>query len=436
MINAVFKKYDVFKDSGIEWLGDVPSHWEIRRLKDIGISIIGITYSPDDVVEDESEGILVLRASNIQGNKLSLLDNVFVNKKVSVKQIVRKGDILLCSRSGSRSLIGKNICVDDQIAGTTFGAFMTIYRSRYFKFISGFFNSKFFEAQSGLFMTSTINQLTISTLNNLLVALPPLDEQKAIAAYLDERTAQIDHKIDLLTQKAAQYAQLKQALINETVTRGLDKTALLKESGIEWLGPIPTHWEVKRHKDHFIFINKKCNDMELAKVGLENIESKTGKFIFTDSDFDGIGIEFRENDILFGKLRPYLAKVYLAEFNGSAVGDIFVYRPKSDIVPKFARYLMLSDRYIDVINSSTVGAKMPRVSSGFIANLPVAIPTLYEQKAIANYLDTKTAHIDRIVETINHQIETLRECRKTLINDVVTGKIKIIDNGEWRIDNE
>ncbi|CAC9548704.1 Type I restriction-modification system, specificity subunit S (EC [uncultured Gammaproteobacteria bacterium] len=147
-----------------------------------------------------------------------------------------------------------------------------------------------------------------------------------------------------------------------------------KDSGIKWIGDIPQHWIFNRHKDNFIFVKNKCVNVSLEKVGLENIEGKTGKLISTNNKFDGDGVEFKNNDILFGKLRPYLAKVYLSEFSGNAVGDIFVYRPKKNTVPKFAQYLMLSDRYIDVINSSTAGAKMPRVSSGFIANLPVATP--------------------------------------------------------------
>ena len=202
-----------------------------------------------------------------------------------------------------------------------------------------------------------------------------------------------------------------------------------KDITIEWIGKIPEHWELKRHKDNFHLITKRCEDRNLIKVGLENIESQTGRFLETDSEFDGDGIEFEANDILFGKLRPYLAKVYLSEFRGSAVGDIFVYRPRSNLDPNFSRHTMLSHRYIDIINSSTIGAKMPRVSSNFISNLPFAIPPLPEQKAIAHYLDTKTAHIDLIIQTINTQIEKLKELRKTLINDVVTGKIKVIDNG-------
>lgn len=107
---------------------------------------------------------------------------------------------------------------------------------------------------------------------------------------------------------------------------------------------------LNRHKDNFIFVNEKCNDCQLIKVGLENIESKTGRFLQSDSEFEGNGIKFRENDILFGKLRPYLAKVYLAEFSGNAIEDIFVYRLKVNIYAKFAYYLMISSRYINIIN--------------------------------------------------------------------------------------
>jgi len=199
----------------------------------------------------------------------------------------------------------------------------------------------------------------------------------------------------------------------------------MKDSGIEWIGEIPEHWELKRHKDNFQLVTKRCENRSLVKVGLENIESQTGRFIETESEFDGDGIEFKPDDILFGKLRPYLAKVYLSDFRGSAVGDIFVYRPRPNLSPIFSRHLMLSHKYIDVINSSTIGAKMPRVSSSFIANLPMATPPLSEQKEISLYLNNKISRIDQIIANIYVQVERQKELRKTLINDVVTGKIKV-----------
>ena len=198
------RRYEEYKHSGINWLGNIPSTWNVSRLKNVGKAIIGLTYSPDDLVS-ENEGMLVLRSSNIQNNKLSLLDNVYVNKKPSSQLITKIGDILICSRNGSRALIGKNIRIDHNSSGVTFGAFMTIFRTKNSDFISYFFNSQLFDYQSGAFMTSTINQLTINTLNRLNIVLPPDTEQQAIANYLDAKTQAIDKKVSLLEQKIETY---------------------------------------------------------------------------------------------------------------------------------------------------------------------------------------------------------------------------------------
>jgi type I restriction enzyme S subunit len=212
--------------------------------------------------------------------------------------------------------------------------------------------------------------------------------------------------------------------------------ATYKDSGIEWLGDVPETWTLNRHKDNFSFVSDKCVTSSLTKVGLENIEGKTGRFISTDSEFDGDGVEFKKYDILFGKLRPYLAKVYLAEFEGNAVGDIFVYRPKKSITSKFAQYLMLSDRYIDVINSSTTGAKMPRVSSNFIANLHISTPPIAEQTVIAAYLDTKTAQINRKIDLLSQKAAQYGKLKQSLIYETVNGgldkAVPMKDSGvEW-----
>ena len=138
-----------------------------------------------------------------------------------------------------------------------------------------------------------------------------------------------------------------------------------KDSGVEWIGEIPARWEVKRFKYLFDLITEKVEG-NLPKIGLENIESESGKLIDTGTEFDGDGIHFIPGDILYGKLRPYLAKVYLSNFQGKAVGDFFVFRSKGEIVDSFASKLMLSKRFIQITNGSTFGSKMPRVSWDFI----------------------------------------------------------------------
>lgn len=211
------------KDSGIEWIGEIPEHWKLKRLKFLGDSIGGLTYSPNDVVENSSKGILVLRSSNIQNGKLSLEDNVYVDLEVSRKLILKKGDILICSRNGSKHLIGKNICIDEQMEGNTFGAFMMVFRTKYWGFLNYFFNSSLFSSQSGLFLTATINQLTSGTLNNFFIAIPnTIEEQNLIAKFIDLKTKEINSIISKTQQEIQLLKEYKTALISEVVTGKVD----------------------------------------------------------------------------------------------------------------------------------------------------------------------------------------------------------------------
>jgi restriction endonuclease S subunit len=427
MSKATMKRYDAYKDSGVEWLGDIPEYWKISHLKRFCTKITDGAHTSPDLSSNDYPFLTVVNLNN------GILDfeNCLFTSYIDYDKLVRNGcqpkkyDVLY-SKDGT---ISETVVIDEDrnfVVGSSFIIVRPNLKMSNSFYLCYFLTSAIMRYQARIYVKgASLPMISIFNIAKLISIIPPFSEQQTIANYLDTKTTRIDRKIDLLTQKATQYGKLKQSLINETVTRGLDKSVAMKDSGVEWIGEVPEHWGIKRHKDNFTFIADRCVNSSLKKVGLENIECKTGRFISTESEFDGDGVEFKENDILFGKLRPYLAKVYLSQFSGNAVGDIFVYRPKRNTAPNFAQYLMLSDIYIDVINSSTAGAKMPRVSSSFIANLPISTPPLPEQTAIADYLDTKTGHIDRIAETINTQIDKLKELRKTLINDVVTGKIKV-----------
>ncbi len=237
---AVTKGIDLsvqMKDPGIEWLGEIPEHWEVKSLKYLGDAIIGITYSPDEMSSPE-EGVLVLRASNIQESKMSFDDCVYVKKEIPQHLIVRIGDILICSRNGSANLIGKNVRIDETSAGMTFGTFMTVFRSKYWQYLHWFFNSSLFKSQSGHFSTSTINQLTTATLNSMKIALP-LDEIEQ--ANIVQHIFDLTNKLDAGVAKAEKEIQLLQeyraALISEVVTGKIDVREKMqyKATEEEWL---------------------------------------------------------------------------------------------------------------------------------------------------------------------------------------------------------
>ena len=209
------------KPSGVEWLGNVPGHWEVRRIRTLGQAIIGLTYSPQDMV-DKEEGRLVLRASNISGGQIVDADNVYVRCPVPDKLILREGDILICSRSGSRNLIGKNARIANTSLGVTFGAFMTILRGPNNDYLHQVFNSKLFEYQSGAFLTSTINQLTLGILNDMKIPFPPAGEQQSILQYLNEATQTVDATIDRARRQIQLMEEYRTRLIADVVTGKMD----------------------------------------------------------------------------------------------------------------------------------------------------------------------------------------------------------------------
>jgi len=210
------------KDSGVEWIGEVPSHWRTTKLKFQGNVIIGLSYKPENQV-DEGQGTLVMRSSNVQNGKPSFKDNVYVDCEISEKLKIKENDILICSRNGSRRLIGKNCLIPKEIEGMTWGVFMTVYRSKSPKFFHWLLNSSVFESQSGLFLTSTINQLTVSTLQNMVVPyVYELEEQTQIVEYLDEQTQKIDSTIEKETHRIELLKEYRQSLISEVVTGKVD----------------------------------------------------------------------------------------------------------------------------------------------------------------------------------------------------------------------
>lgn len=203
----------------------------------------------------------------------------------------------------------------------------------------------------------------------------------------------------------------------------MERYSEYKDSGVQWLGEIPSHWEIRRSK-YILNVQTKASSKSI-KIGLENIESFTGRYVETQAMFEGNGVHFKKGDIVYGKLRPYLCKVWLAEFDGNAVGDFYVYRVSSDYYNQYAKYLMLSHQFTQICNSSTYGAKMPRVSSQFIQALLFPLPPLTEQQAIVSYLDIKCSKLDTLVENKEKEMSLLSEMKQRIIADAVTRGLNV-----------
>lgn len=200
--------------------------------------------------------------------------------------------------------------------------------------------------------------------------------------------------------------------------------AAYKDSGVEWLGEIPAEWEVKRLKVVAPISAAKMIEKPdgTTYVGLENVESWTSRLLLDNQpeSVDSVVVAFRSGDVLFGKLRPYLAKVARPDFDGVCTSEILPLRPSEEIDGNFLRYALLNAQFIDALNALTYGTKMPRVSPDQIGTAPTAVPSLPEQRAIATFLDRETARIDALVAKKERLITLLQERRTALITRAVT----------------
>lgn len=264
--------------------------------------------------------------------------------------------------------------------------------------------------------------------NEQTIAFPPLEEQQRIASFLDDKCARIDSVIEKTRVSVEEYKKLKQALITRAVTKGIRPNRPMKHSGVEWLGDIPAEWEIIKLKYISRFMQTKYSkdDGQLNYIGLENVVGWSGTFIKTDSVYDlDQSLICEVGDILFGKLRPYLAKVYLNTSKQCCSGEFAVIRIDDSMCKRFFWYQLMSHGFIFTVDSSTYGTKMPRANAEYIKNISVVVPPLEEQKEIAQYLDEKTAAIDSLVAKKNQLAEELTSLKKSLIFEYVTGKKEV-----------
>ncbi len=434
-----FKRYERYKDSGVEWIGEIPEHWICCKLGYLLNKNESGTWGDDY----DDDGVLVLRSTEITLNGTwSIVDPA--RRRIHAKEYERcllyEGDLLLTKSSGSEQHIGKTVIVDDNVANMNcvFSNFIqrlrTDKRKLLPKYLYYFLNTNGREQLFYLSTTTTgLKNLSGTTINSLKIQLPTIYEQIAIASFLDQKTAEIDSLIADKEELIELLQEKRQAMITEAVTKGLNPNVRMKDSGIKCIGEMPEQWNIRKIKYLANIRNVKAGDSDIDKtyIGLENIESETGKLLINRDDEQQLIGEtaniFKKGDVLFGKLRPYLAKCIIADFDGRCTSELLVLRTTSNILPEYLYFFMLSPKFYDVVNSSTYGAKMPRASWDFIGNLEIPLPSIKEQKEIVEYLVELTRKIDDLVFDINTQIQKLKEYRQSLIFEAVTGKIDVRD---------
>jgi len=405
-----FKLYPEYKDSGIDWLGKVPEHWKIGRLKHLATIRNGRDHA---LVEAECGPYPVIGSGGQFSRATSYLYD---------------GVSVLFGRKGT---VDKPLYVK--------GRFWTVDTMFYSEINHSIADDKYLfycalTIPFDYYATNTaLPSMTQRELSNHAMNIPPKKEQAQVALFLDHETARMDELIAEQKRLIELLKEKRQTVISHAVTKGLDPNAPMKDSGIEWLGEVPEHWDIKKQKRLVRLVTRKIKTGQFY-VALENIESWTGCFIEAENIYEGEGVSFDKGDILFGKLRPYLAKAWLADRAGIAVGDFFIIRTDlNEIDPEYLQKYLLTPSCLDFLNSTTIGAKMPRISWNVFSVLRVPVPPLGEQEAIVSILNAEITKIDSLIKEAEKTIDLMKERRSALISAAVTGKIDVRD---WQLEKK
>ena len=411
------KKYDEYKDCGVEWIGQVPSHWEVVPFK----RAISINNGSDyKHIQVEDDGYPVMGSGG---------------KFAQASQYMYDGEVVLLGRKGTidKPLYykGKFWAVDTMFYGIP-------KKNSNCKYL--YYQAKNLPFER--YATATaLPSMTQTDLNNNCICLPPLPEQQYIANYLDKKCSEIDNVISAQQKRIALLQELKQSVITHAVTKGLDPNVEMKDSGVEWIGEVPSHWKIMPIK----YIAKTNSGSTPKNIKGKSNNKSVIKWVRTTdlsdrTDYVYDSSEYLSKEEFESASCPWLPQhtVVVAMYGGAGtIGKVGILGIESTINQALCsleskgvehyKYLYYTIKALRPywMKLAASSRKDPNISQDIIRNMKVAVPPFTEQEDISNYLDKKCASIDSSISKAQHQVELLQEYKQSLITEVVTGKHKV-----------
>ncbi len=427
---ADLELYPAMKDSGVEWLGEVPEHWDLvpnRALLKLKKQVVGDRADKYTLLSLTKRGIIVRDMVNPEGKFPTSFDTY---------QVVEPGDLIFClfdidetpRAVGLSSLSGmitgaytRFVCADEQARQFIYLLYLYVDNGKLLK-----------PLYSGLRKV-----VTKSTFLSAKLVLPPLREQAGIVRYLDYVDRRIRRYIRAKQKLIELLEEQKQAIIHRAITRGLEPDVPFKPSGVEWLGDVPEHWEVTRFKRIAgvagRLVDPRSEEQRSKTLIAPNHIERDGtsrllkRETADEQGADSGKYEVRVGEIVYCKIRPYLRKAVIAPCNCLCSADMYPIALKENVSVTYEFLLleMLSLPFTQYTVDCSLRAAMPKINREALAEAPVWLPPLSEQSAITSYLAEVTADIDTAIDRARREIELLGEYRTRLIADVVTGKLDV-----------
>lgn len=424
------KRYSEYKDSGVKWIGEIPEHWDLLRAKNIFERQFRPVRDCDEVVTCFRDGQVTLRKNRrVEGFTESL-------KEIGY-QGIRKGDLVIHQMDAFAGSIGVSdsdgkgtpvyICClpkDSNNVNVYFYAYLLREMAR-----SGFIKSLY----RGIRERSSDFRFDTFAVQWLL--LVPIEEQQEIVTYLDSKVAKIDEYISIAEKKIAALEELKQTIIAEAVTRGIHKDVPMKDSGVKWIGMIPEHWDLKRTAMLFSENRKKNINYEFDHA----LKFNYGKLVSKNEIGDVSSLKetymaytvINKNDIAINCLNlnyDFVSqRVAISPQKGIITSAYLIITPRQGVEAMYYNYLFKAMDSKKLFHGMGTGIRLT-LSFSELKKQQIPVPPLPEQQEIVTYLDSKVANINQLCQTERAQIEKLKEYKQRLISDVVTGKVKVMND--------
>lgn len=420
-------KYDNYKPSNVEWLGDIPKHWEVlanKHIFNLKKNQVGKKSKEYDLLSLTLNGVIKRDMENPQGKFPAEFDTY---------QEVKKGDFIFCLFDVEET--PRTVGLSD-FDGMITGAYTVMHVNKNFNkaFLYYFYLNLDKDKRLKSLYTGLRNTISKENFFSFKTYIPPLSEQEKIAQFLDEKTTKIDQAVGIKERQIELLKERRQILIHRAVTRGLDVNVPLKDSGVEWIGEIPEHWEVKKLKYILYERNERSVTGEEPLFMMSQIHG-----LVVRSDFhekaevaqSSVGNKLvYEKDLVFNKLKAHLGVFFKSNIpqTGIVSPDYAVYYSNGIIEDvKFLEVLFRSPSYIRefICRATGIVEGLIRLYTGDLFDIAVPVPPKQEQRMILTHIENISAKISKAIGLKEREIEVLKEYKSSLINSAVTGKVKI-----------
>lgn len=432
MTTAGFPKYESYKESGVKWIGKFPQHWKELPLKHLSKIHAGNGF-PIELQGDYLGTIPFLKVSDFQKGMtfISKAKNLVSKRTVNSRNwnIVPSGSLVTAKigealRQNHRNIVEVDCVIDNNCIAFEPQSVEPIF----FFYLHKLIDFDWFVNPGA------VPSISVQKYRSQSVVLPPLPEQRAIAAFLDNKCAAIDEAVRIQQAQIALLQERRQILIQQAVTRGLNPNVPLKDSGIDWIGQIPAHWEVKRSKHLFREVNERSEEgvEELLSVShTTGVTARSEKNVnmFLAEDYSGSKL-CRPDDIVINTMWAWMGALGVSDMTGIVSPSYGVYRSiqKNTFNRHFLEWLLRTVSFIEQYNKISTGLHSSRLRlyPHMFLGLYIAHPNREEQDVIVDYVLNESEKITTAITLKNSQITALKEYKTVLINAAVTGKIKVI----------